>query len=289
MNNFWSENVQGVQTLYLSRKLRFHDIFMNQYVECFNLDKEKKIKILEIGCGPGALAGALHRWYPNAEIVAIDRDSKFIEFAKQNETGIEFVEGDATCLPFENDTFDVTISNTVSEHIEPSIFYSEQERVLKKNGVCLVLSARKNVNHEAECLKETEKEQKFWESVAFDRTELEIHGVGKYWETEQELPSSMERNGFTDVMIGYATIPLTPDNSILPHQVSVEIIESNRKSAIEAVMSTNRKDVDKVCHVINSKYDKRLELLRKGDKQWDTYTATTMIVRGVKADLSDLK
>lgn len=161
---------------------------MNQYVECFNLDKEKKIKILEIGCGPGALAGALHRWYPNAEIVAIDRDSKFIEFAKQNETGIEFVEGDATCLPFENDTFDVTISNTVSEHIEPSIFYSEQERVLKKNGVCLVLSARKNVNHEAECLKETEEEQKFWESVAFDRTELEIHGVGKYWETEQELP-----------------------------------------------------------------------------------------------------
>lgn len=100
---------------------------------------------------------------------------------------------------------------------------------------------------------------------------------------------SMERNGFTDVVIGYATIPLTPDNSIFPHQVSVDIIESNRKSAIEAVKSTNRKDVDKVCHAINSKYDKRLELLRKADKQWDTYTATTMIVRGVKANLSDLK
>lgn len=34
-----------------------------------------------------------------------------------------------------------TFSNTVSEHIEPSKFYGEQYRVLKENGVCLVLSA----------------------------------------------------------------------------------------------------------------------------------------------------
>ena len=34
----------------------------------FNLDHNKNLKILEIGCGPGALAEALHRWYPKAEI-----------------------------------------------------------------------------------------------------------------------------------------------------------------------------------------------------------------------------
>ena len=31
MNNFWSDNVQGVMTLYLGRKLRFHDPFSEQY------------------------------------------------------------------------------------------------------------------------------------------------------------------------------------------------------------------------------------------------------------------
>ena len=55
MNVIWSKYVQGVNTLYDTRKLRFHDMF-----------------------------AALHRWYPNAEITAIDRDSTFISFAKKS-------------------------------------------------------------------------------------------------------------------------------------------------------------------------------------------------------------
>ena len=78
INNFWSENVQGVRTLYLSRKLRFHDLFFGQYKKIFNLDENADLRILEIGCGPGALAESLHRWFPKAEITAIDRDSRFI-------------------------------------------------------------------------------------------------------------------------------------------------------------------------------------------------------------------
>lgn len=102
----------------------------------FDLDRDKNISILEVGCGPGAFAGALHRWYPNAEITGIDRDSEFIRFARAHENGITFVEGDATTLPFEDGCFDVVISNTVSEHIEPSRFYGEQLRILKTGGIC---------------------------------------------------------------------------------------------------------------------------------------------------------
>ena len=76
MNNFWSENIQGVRTLYLSRKLRFHDRFFGQYKRIFNLDENADIRILEIGCGPGALAESLHRWFPKAEITAVDTDSE---------------------------------------------------------------------------------------------------------------------------------------------------------------------------------------------------------------------
>lgn len=123
MNNIWSKHVQGIGTLYSSRKLRFSDMFFEQYRKLFGIDESKALKILEIGCGPGALAGALHRWYKNAEITAIDRDSGFIEFAKEHEAGIAFLEGDATELPFEDNSFDITVSYTVSEHVEPAKFF----------------------------------------------------------------------------------------------------------------------------------------------------------------------
>ena len=74
MNTTWSEHVQGINTLYMSRKLRFDDMFFDQYDKNFGLDREKELRILEIGCGPGALAEALKRWYPKAKITAVDRD-----------------------------------------------------------------------------------------------------------------------------------------------------------------------------------------------------------------------
>ena len=52
-NNIWSDNIQGVMTLYLSRQLRFDDMFFDQYQKAFGLDRHADLKILEIGCGPG--------------------------------------------------------------------------------------------------------------------------------------------------------------------------------------------------------------------------------------------
>lgn len=284
MNNIWSENIQGIKTLYLSRKLRFDDFFYGQYEKSFSLDKNKKLKILEIGCGPGALAGALHRWYPNAEIVAIDRDSNFIEYAKENISGVKFMEGDATALPFEADTFDVTISHTVCEHIEPTIFYAEQKRVLKDNGVCLVLSVRKGFKQLAECLKMTEAEKEFWDSITDEENILEKYAVGKYSMTEQELPMAMENNGFANVSTGYAVIDLTPDNPKYSSQMAEDIINSERASELEAVQSVKSAETNRIVDVINEKYDSRIELYRNGDKQWDTITSITMVIRGINKE-----
>lgn len=281
MNTIWSDNIQGIQTLYLSRKLRFDDFFQRQYDALFSLDKNRKIKILEIGCGPGALADALHRWYPNAEIVAIDRDSNFIKYAKEHISGVKFMEGDATALPFKADTFDVTISNTVCEHIEPAIFYAEQKRVLKDNGVCLVLSARKGVKQLAECLKMTETEKEFWNSISDENNFHEKYAVGKYSMTEKELPMVMENSGFTNVSTGYAVIDLTPDNPKFPSQMAEDMINAERASELEAVQILKSKHTNRMFDIINKKYDSRIELYRNGNKQWDTSTSITMIIRGI--------
>lgn len=281
MNDIWSENIQGIKTLYLSRKLRFDDFFHGQYEALFSLDKDKKLRILEIGCGPGALADALHRWYPNAEIVAVDRDSNFIEYAKKQISGVEFMECDAAALPFEADTFDVTISNTVCEHIEPTVFYAEQKRVLKDNGVCLVLSARKGIKQSAACLNMTDAEKAFWDSIAETENVLETYSVGKYSMTEKELPAAMENNGFVHVSTGYAVIDLTPDNPKFSSQMAEDMINADRNAEIEAVQLIKSEESDRMIGVINEKYDYRIELYRKGDRQWDTSTSITMVVRGI--------
>ncbi len=191
------------------------------------------------------------------------------------------MEGDATALPFESDTFDVTISNTVCEHIEPTMFYAEQKRVLKNNGVCLVLSARKGVKQLADCLKMTEAEKEFWDSISDEENILEKYAVGKYGMTERELPMVMENNGFVNVSTGYAVIDLTPDNSKYTSQMAEDMINAERASEIEAVQLSKSKETNRIIDVINEKYDSRIELYRKGDKQWDTNTSITMIIRGI--------
>ena len=290
MNTVWSSYVQGIDTLYLSRKLRFDDMFAERFKPLFGMDESKPLKILEIGCGPGALAAALHRWYLDAEITAIDRDSEFIRFASEREKGVHFMEGDATALPFADESFDVTISNTVSEHIEPSKFFGEQLRVLKPGGVCLVLSSRRGINIAAECTVADEREEEFWKRVSKYDDSMEKYSVCQYPMSEAELPAAAERYGFKNVSVGYATIDLTPDNPVYPSQMARDMINAHRGTKLDAFASVLRtmpervsaEEIEEMKAAASRRYDKRLELYERGDKQWDTNVNIIMVVRGVK-------
>ena len=290
MNTIWSNYIQGPKTLYYTRKLRFDDMFREQYKALFGLEEGKKLKILEIGCGPGALAGALHRWYPEAEITAIDRDSEFIAFAKEHESGIQFLVGDATALPFEEGSFDVTISNTVSEHIEPGIFYGEQQRVLKSGGVCLVLSARRGINVYAKCLAKRAEEEAFWKKVEKYDDTMERFAVCKYPMSEAELPLALQTHGFQNVSTGYAAINLTPDHPAVSSDMAQAMINANRYTALEAIDSMLRfipghvteEECQAMKDMVVDKYDTRIAQYNRGEKQWDTNVSITMVVRGEK-------
>lgn len=290
MNNIWSKYVQGTKTLFCSRKLRFDDMFAEQYKALFELKEKGNIKILEIGCGPGALAGALHRWYPNAEVTAVDRDSEFVRFAREHEKGIEFMEGDATDLPFGDNTFDVTISNTVSEHIEPSRFYGEQLRVLKPGGICLVLSSRKGINLNPSCITYNEYEQQFWKKAEQHDDSMERYSVCKYPMSEAELPTAIEKYGFNDIRTGYAIIDLTPDDPKFSPALAHDMINAGRYTALDAIESVlhtmpehfTAEEVEKMKHLANAKYDTRIGQYERGEKQWDTNVSIIMVVRGTK-------
>ena len=59
---------------------------------------------------------------------------KGISFAQKNISGVTFMEGDATRLPFADNMFDVTISNTVQEHVEPIAFWDVWRSLKKKKN-----------------------------------------------------------------------------------------------------------------------------------------------------------
>lgn len=254
------------------------------------MDTNGEQKILEIGCGPGALAGALHHWYPKAEITAIDRDTEFIRFAGEHEKGINFLEGDATNLPFGDSVFDVTISNTVAEHIEPERFYAEQLRVLKPGGICLVLSSRKGIQHVSDCVAPDAFEQDFWAKVEKHDDSMEKYAVCKYPMSEAEMPVVMEQHGLREVSTGYAVVDLTPDDPKYPPSMAIEMIEASRYSELEAVRSVlytmpeqvTPQAIQEMERRISAKYDARLRLYARGEKQWDTSVSVIMVLRGIK-------
>ena len=101
---------------------------------------------LDIGCGSGALTIAVAKRNPQAKMVGCDRwGMEYASFSKQlcednakaeNVHNTEFKNGDATKLPFENESFDCVTSNYVYHNIpgNKQDWLLETLRVLKKGG-----------------------------------------------------------------------------------------------------------------------------------------------------------
>ena len=290
MNNLWSTRIQRASTLYGSRSLRFHDLFREQYVNAFAIPEHASI--LEIGCGPGALAQALSRWYAEATVTGIDRDRNFVDFAAAHAPHISFLEGDATSLPFADGSFDVTVSNTVQEHIPPEGFYGEQYRVLKKGGICLVLSARRGYNIPAPCIAEmTDLEREVYAAIApYDAENDKAYGIAAYATDERGIPSAMEQYGFRQVSTAYLTVNLTPDNPIYDRQTAHAIINANRQTELDALECipaiapgvVSDSTLYELRCIKNARYDKRIELYDRGIRQWDCNVSVTRVTRGIK-------
>ena len=291
MNTIWSTYLQTPETLYKTRQLRFDDRFKEQYTPIFGIDHAQSI--LELGAGPGALTQALVRWYPHAEVTGSDRDTDFVAFAKAQAPHIPFVEADIMALPFADNSFDVTISHTVHEHLPPAQFFGEQYRVLRPGGVCLVMSAgRRSINHAANAtmdMSDFEKAMQEKTAPYYDAVD-EQYGVAKYAGSEQAIPLEMSKYGFKDIQTHYLGINFTPDSSQYDSAFAIKIIEANRQVQLNSLtyLPHIAPDVVSVAEMtqwtaeINHKYDKRVAQYHAGEKQWDVNFSLTMVLRGVR-------
>jgi len=96
---------------------------------------------LDIACGSGKLTAELARVAgPGGRVLGLDFSPQMLAIARRDHPGIEFMEGDALELPFDDGSFDATtIAFGLRNLSDPVRGLREMLRVLKPSGRAVVL------------------------------------------------------------------------------------------------------------------------------------------------------
>ena len=101
---------------------------------------QKPKSILDVGCASGYMTNEIALMFPKSKTVGIDVYSKAVKAAQKRYPEVTFKCADAHSLPFPTNRFDLVVSYETIEHvINPRIFLKEIKRVMKKDGVAVVV------------------------------------------------------------------------------------------------------------------------------------------------------
>jgi SAM-dependent methyltransferase len=90
----------------------------------------------DIGCGAGNMAKAIKGERPELQVLGLDVSRSALAGARQDPQGVEFRQGDAQQLPFENASLQGVTMFDVLEHLaNPQQALAEVRRVLSPGGV----------------------------------------------------------------------------------------------------------------------------------------------------------
>lgn len=100
---------------------------------------QKKIKILDYGCGSGFLQVEFEKNFPNVRAFGVDNSKEAIEFChKRGISNVKLCKD--TKIPFKNQLFDVVVAIDLLEHIKDDLkALKEIKRVLKNSGLGIFL------------------------------------------------------------------------------------------------------------------------------------------------------
>jgi len=93
-------------------------------------------RVLDVGCGPGALTAVLARRLGPGAVSAADPSEPFVAAARARHPGVEVVRASAEALPFPDGRFDATLAQLVVHFMaDPVVGLAEMARVTRPAGV----------------------------------------------------------------------------------------------------------------------------------------------------------
>lgn len=96
-------------------------------------------KVLDLACGTGVLARSVAGQLQDGSVTGVDPNPGMLAVAKRSAPNIEWLQGSAEELPFDNDTFDIVVSQFgLMLFSSPKTALKEMKRVLKAGGYLLI-------------------------------------------------------------------------------------------------------------------------------------------------------
>ena len=294
MNSYWSNYVQKSEELYMSRALKFHKGNIDKWVDAMQL--RDGMKILEVGCAGGLLCHRIKEYLPSASITGIDFDIGHIEYAKQKTEELnlqcEFLAGDATELPFDENTFDVCYSHTVINFCDPELFVSEQYRVLKPGGRMIIMCVEGAGQKPEEWIPTDDCEEKALFDKVWSAASKNSHSkIKRYEDRTGKYFKYLSEKGFQDISIdAVAVVKYAPDCDNVSEEMAMEQINEDRLSELSSVEKAHfmapdaltESEYQMLLDMINRKYDAQIERYKSGEKNWEYRIVTTVLISGKK-------
>ena len=131
----------------------------NKMAERFGMEYAKKLsargfrrgRILDVGCGSGAMNLVLAQRFPDSEIVGIDLSEPLLRLARENAGAanlgarVVFERADVQALPYDDDCFHVVISTNMVHLVEEPIqMLDEIERVLVPDAFLFIADLKRS-------------------------------------------------------------------------------------------------------------------------------------------------
>jgi SAM-dependent methyltransferase len=93
-------------------------------------------RVLDVGCGPGALTTELVRLLGPAAVTAVDPSEPFVAVARERHPGVSVERASAEHLPFPDDAFDAALAQLVVHFMaDPVTGLREMARATRAHGV----------------------------------------------------------------------------------------------------------------------------------------------------------
>jgi SAM-dependent methyltransferase len=116
-----------------------YDVWRRELSRFGRGQKNARLRVVDVGCGPGFLLGCIERWFPFAELIGVDQSEDLLEVAQSRCKSMTALKGDASRIPLPDGSADAAFALHVVEHLkQPDVFFAEARRVVRPGGLLVV-------------------------------------------------------------------------------------------------------------------------------------------------------